>query len=70
MDAVAREPTSGKPLREELLGLRSFRVGKTRIIYTLADTGDIEIVAIGPRKRVYEETWRLLRRESEESGRP
>jgi mRNA-degrading endonuclease RelE of RelBE toxin-antitoxin system len=56
------EPASGKALREELRDLRSFRVGRTRIIYKVVQKQIIEIVAIGPRKAVYEETYRLLKK--------
>jgi len=54
----------GKALRDELAGLRSFRVGKFRIIYRIGDRAGadrcIELVAFGPRKRIYEETYRLV----------
>jgi mRNA interferase RelE/StbE len=46
--------------------LRSFRVGRLRIIYRLAQNRQIEIVAIGPRKTIYEETYSLLRRAKKE----
>jgi mRNA-degrading endonuclease RelE of RelBE toxin-antitoxin system len=51
-------------LKDELEGLQSFKVGKFRVVYKAAtDKGIIEIVAIGPRKIIYEETLRLLQRE-------
>lgn len=61
---VASEPNSGKPLKEELEGLRSLRVSRFRIVYRIANPKEIQIVAIGPRDRIYEETYRLIRRES------
>ena len=57
---ILSDPTSGKALKDELLGLRSFRVSKFRIIYRLSKKKHIEIVAVGPRERIYEETFRLL----------
>jgi mRNA interferase RelE/StbE len=48
-------PAEGKPLKEELNGLRSFRVSRLRIIYRIKKS-TIEIVAVGPRNRIYEET--------------
>ncbi len=57
---LASEPESGKSLMEELSGLRSFRVSSFRIIYRKTDGENIEIIAIGPRERIYEETLRIL----------
>ena len=55
---------SGKGLKEELAGLRSFRVSRFRIICRVASKKkQIEIVAIGPRDRIYEETFRLVKKE-------
>ena len=59
---ISAEPHAGKALKEELFGLRSFRVSRFRIIYRVADKKEIEIVAIGPRERIYEETYRLVSR--------
>lgn len=64
LQAVLDDPQSGKTLKDELDGLRSFRFGKFRLIYNAAkDKGIIEIVAIGPRKSIYEETLRLLKKD-------
>lgn len=57
------DPNSGKSLKDELIGLRSFRVSRFRIIYRILSEKQIEIVAIGPRERIYEETFRLLSKE-------
>jgi mRNA interferase RelE/StbE len=62
LKVILSEPMEGKSLQEELRGLRSFRVGRTRIIYRVASKGIIEIIAIGPRRIVYEETYRLLKK--------
>ncbi len=59
---LIQRPTAGKALKNELAGLRSYRVGRARIVYRLAGERIIEIVAIGPRRTIYEETYRLLRR--------
>ncbi len=64
MQAVLEGPRAGKALKDKLEGLRSFRVGKLRIVYNITrNKGIIEIVAVGPRKTIYEETLRLLKRE-------
>jgi mRNA interferase RelE/StbE len=59
---ILSDPPSGKELMDELSGLRSFRLGSFRIIYRVENPGRIELVAIGPRSRIYEETFRILRR--------
>jgi len=63
---IMADPLLGKALRDEFCGLRSFRVGKFRIIYRMSDRGEtdrsIELVAFGPRVRIYEETYRLVAR--------
>jgi mRNA interferase RelE/StbE len=62
LQTIVSDPYSGKPLRDELDGLRSFRVGRFRIIYRISGKKLIEIVAIGPRECIYEETFRLLKK--------
>ena len=62
LQTILSNPQAGKALREELDGLRSFRVGRFRIIYRVSDKKEIDIIAIGPRERIYEETFRILNR--------
>jgi mRNA interferase RelE/StbE len=63
LQTILGDPQAGKALKDELEGLRSFRVSKFRIVYRVrSEEGIIEIAAIGPRKRIYEETLRLLRK--------
>ena len=57
---ILANPLSGKALKGELDGLRSFRVGRIRIIYRSARGRVVELVAIGPCERIYEETYRLI----------
>jgi mRNA interferase RelE/StbE len=57
---IAADPCAGKALTEELDGLRSYRVSRFRIIYRLMQERRIEIIAVGPRERIYEETYRLV----------
>jgi mRNA interferase RelE/StbE len=59
---VLSDPQSGKLLMDELSGLRSLRVSSFRIIYRIKNPGRIELVAIGPRERIYVETFRLIRK--------
>ncbi len=60
LQIIISEPLSGKALKDELAGLRSYRVSKFRIIYRISKRQQIEIIAVGPRERIYEETFRLL----------
>lgn len=62
LDTILDDPTAGKALKEELSGLRSYRVGRLRIIYATSSGGVIEIVAIGPRITIYEYTLDLVKR--------
>ena len=61
--ALLINPDHGKTLRDELLGMRSVAIGRLRIIYRVVP-GIIELVAVGPRQTIYEETLRLLRRDT------
>lgn len=63
LQMIVAEPYSGKELRRELAGLRSYRVSRFRIVYRVSKRGLIEVVALGPRERIYEETYRIMRRE-------
>ena len=49
-------------LRAELEGLFTYRVGRMRVVYRLPSRRIIEIVAIGPRKTIYQETYILLKK--------
>ncbi len=63
---ITDDPYSGKALKDELADLRSFRIKNFRIIYKISSGTRIGIVAIGPRKSIYEETFRILSREQEQ----
>ena len=57
----------GKSPREEFEGLRSFRVSRLRIVYRIVwQERAVDIVAFGPRARIYEETLRLVSRDSQD----
>jgi mRNA interferase RelE/StbE len=61
---ILSDPDLGKALMDELVGLRSFRVSSFRIIYRIKDPEKIELVAMGPRERIYEETFKALQKET------
>jgi mRNA-degrading endonuclease RelE of RelBE toxin-antitoxin system len=52
---ILTDPDCGKPLKGELEGSWSFRIGQHRIIYR-PDGEGAEVVAIGPRMTIYEQT--------------
>ena len=59
--AILEDPHSGKTLKDELKGLRSYRVKRYRIIYRVRlKKQHIEIITIGPRRIIYEETFRTI----------
>ncbi|MEK7437757.1 MAG: type II toxin-antitoxin system RelE/ParE family toxin [Pseudomonadota bacterium] len=62
IETIAAAPRGGKALKDDLAGLWSFRVGKFRIVYRIAAGRCVELVACGPRERIYEETYRLIMR--------
>jgi mRNA interferase RelE/StbE len=59
---ILSDPHLGKALLDELSGLRSFRVGSFRIIYRVKEPERIELIAIGPRERIYDETFRVIQK--------
>jgi len=58
---IIEDPEIGKALRGDLAGLSSCRVSRFRIIYRAVGSA-IEIVAVGPRRTIYQETWRRVRK--------
>jgi len=62
LDVIRADASAGKELRDDLAGLRSFRLGRFRIVYRLGPRRLIELIALGPRRSIYEETLRLVRR--------
>lgn len=60
LQLITSNPYSGKALKDELAGLKSFRVSRFRIIYRISSDRIIEVVAVGPRESIYEETLRIF----------
>jgi mRNA-degrading endonuclease RelE of RelBE toxin-antitoxin system len=65
LQLIIEAPTCGKPLKEELAGVLSYPMGRLRILYRIAEDRTIEVVAVGPRRCIYEETYRRVTREQE-----
>ena len=66
LNQILRDSHAGKSLKADLEGLKGYRVGRFRIIYRISSQNYIEIVTIGPRKIIYEETFRIIKREMSE----
>jgi mRNA interferase RelE/StbE len=62
LGTILEDPASGKALQDDLAGLRSYRLGRFRIIYRISSRGIVEIVAVGPRRDIYEATYRIVRK--------
>ena len=62
LEVILAEPACGKALKDEFVGLLSYRVKRFRIIYHIGPRKQIEIITIGPRKYIYEETFKLISR--------
>jgi len=60
---MVNNPDIGKSLKDELTRLKSYRVSTYRIIYRISSRQCIELIAISPRKTIYEETYRLIKKE-------
>jgi len=61
---IVTDPESDKSLKDELEGLKSYRISRFRIIYRISSKQIIDIAAVGPRKTIYEETYRIIKKES------
>ena len=68
LDEILDDPGCGKALKDELGGLWSLRVGAHRVIYRML-AGVCEIVAVGPRRTIYEEAARIAYKERKSSDR-
>ena len=51
--SIADDPHRAQELRDELAGLRSYRIGRSRLIYRIVGSM-VQIVALGPRADIYE----------------
>jgi len=59
---LCRDPRQGKPLRDELAGLYSFRAKRFRIVYQIHHhTITVVVIAVGPRRTIYGELALELR---------
>lgn len=68
MRSIALDPEQGKALQEELFGYRSYRIGRLRSIYQIHSKAKIiHIIALGPRKTIYEDIEFEMSRQKQKS---
>jgi len=61
--ALCADPACGEPLQKELEGYWKYRVRRFRIVYAIdRPSRIIRIVAVGPRRTIYEQAADQLRR--------
>jgi mRNA interferase RelE/StbE len=67
--ALCADPTCGDPLQKELEGYWKYRVRRFRIVYRI-DRADriIRIVAVGPRRTIYEQAAEQFRERQSTKG--
>jgi mRNA interferase RelE/StbE len=65
LEQILTDPHSGKALKDDLAGLWSFRLGRFRVVYRIGGNRRVDLIAFGPRERIYEETYRLIARPTE-----
>ena len=53
LSSIAADPYRAKELRDDLAGLRSYRIVGSRVIYRIVGS-TVQIVALGPRTDIYE----------------
>ena len=53
LDEILEDPNAGKYLVEDLEGMRSYKIGRFRIVYRVEEASII-VISIGPRKSIYE----------------
>ena len=64
LELIIDDPYCGKALKDDLEGIRSLRIKRYRVIYrVVSKLKQIDIIAVGPRKNIYEETFRIISKE-------
>ena len=63
LEVLQEDPHAGKPLKEELRGLWSYRVSRYRIIYRIDHHRiEVQIIEVGSRAIIYEKVLLWARR--------
>lgn len=65
LEMITEDPHLGKPLRDNLADLRSFRVNRYRIVYRIHHSKiEVQVIDIALRSIIYERVWSLIRMRS------
>ena len=55
LDEIVKNPWTGKPLRDDLVGFYSLRARRFRVVYKMErQVVTVIVVGIGPRETIYE----------------
>lgn len=66
LEAIQEDPHIGKPLKDELRGLWSYRVSRYRIVYRIDHRViEVQVVDLGPRTIIYDRILTWVRRSQE-----
>lgn len=60
LDLLQTKPEAGKELKGDLVGWRSLRIGRLRLVYRVTRT-TLDVAGIGPRSSIYLDAVRLAR---------
>lgn len=64
LEAICEEPHLGKPLKDELRGLWSYRVSRYRIVYRIHHGRiEIQVIDLDPRNLIHERVFEAMREE-------
>ena len=64
LEEIQEDPYLGKPLKDELRGLWSFRVSRYRIVYRIhANRIEVQVIDIGSRNIIYERIVEMIEKE-------
>ncbi len=63
LEAIEEDPHIGKPLKDELKGLWSYRVNRYRIVYRIDHhVIEVQVIDLGPRTLIYDRILTWVRR--------
>ena len=67
LETIREDPHLGKPLKDELEGLWSYRVSRYRIVYRIHHGRiEIQVIDLGPRNLIYERVFEAMKKTKEE----
>ena len=62
LQEIQSDPHAGKPLKDQLEGLYSYRVARYRIVYRIARRKiQVQVIDIGPRNIIYQHILEIVK---------